>query len=38
MVTNLFNCEPGELNIGMKIKKAWNRLSDDFRFPVFELA
>ena len=38
MVTNLVNCEAGELKIGMDLKLAWDRLNDDFRFPVFELA
>ena len=36
MVTNLVNCEAGELKIGMDLKLAWDRLNDDFRFPVFE--
>jgi acyl-CoA synthetase (AMP-forming)/AMP-acid ligase II len=38
MVTNLVNCEAGELKIGMDLKLAWDRLNDDFRFPVFEPA
>ena len=38
IVSNLVNCEAGDLADGMAVKLAWDTLSDDFQFPVFEPA
>jgi uncharacterized OB-fold protein len=36
IVTNLVNCTADDLEDGMPMKLAWDRLSEDFNFPVFE--
>jgi uncharacterized OB-fold protein len=38
IVTNLVNCKEKDLRAGMPMKLTWERLSDEFNFPVFEPA
>lgn len=38
MVSNLINCEYEDLEVGMKVKLAWETLNEEFEFPVFEPA
>jgi len=38
MVSNLINCDAADLSDGMAVKLAWDKLSEEFDFPVFEPA
>jgi len=38
MVTNLVNCNADDLHDGMALQLTWDRLNDEFNYPVFEPA
>lgn len=38
VVTNIVNCEPSTVSVGMPVKLAWEDLSDGRKIPVFEPA
>ena len=38
IISNLVNCKAEDLSEGMEMKLAWDRLSDEFNYPVFEPA
>lgn len=35
MLTNIVDCEPGDVRMGMPVAVQWQRLDDDFVLPVF---
>jgi uncharacterized OB-fold protein len=38
MMTNIVDCDPGEVAIGLPVRVAFERLSDDIHLPVFRPA
>ena len=38
MIANLVNVAPADVEIGMKLKVAWEKLSDDINYFAFEPA
>src|SRR4051794_39925051 len=38
MLVNLINCKPSQLRDGSPVKLSWEKLSEDFEYPVFEPA
>lgn len=38
ILCNLLNCKPEAVKIGMPVRLAWERLSDEFSYPAFEPA
>lgn len=38
IVTNIVNCDPSEVSVGMSVKLAWEDLSDGRKIAVFEPA
>ncbi len=38
VVTNIVNCDPSQVSVGMPVKVAWEDLSDGRKIPVFEPA
>ena len=38
MMTNIVNCDPGKVVVGMKVKVSWEPMSDGRHLPLFEPA
>jgi uncharacterized OB-fold protein len=38
IMAEIVGCDPGSVKIGKKVRLGWERLNEEFNYPVFELA
>ena len=38
LIGNVLNCDPADVKIGARVRLAWDELSEEVKYPAFELA